>query len=142
MANKKTIIAISLVLMLSILSTSTAAFARTTSQPWRVTIHNVDLTLTESAFSPQNFTASLGDEITLLISNRDYANVGENDHHIRLRYPNGTTLTLTPAFGPGETVSITFTATQVGEYRFSCAMHCEVMGRMVGIYAGRITVTS
>ena len=139
MENKKIKIAISLVLTLMMLSTSTTAIARTPNQPWRVTIHDVDLTLTESAFSPQNFTASLGDEITLLISNRDYANM--DDHNIRLRDPNGITVTLTAAFDPGETISITFTATQVGQYRFSCAIGCVVMGRMVGIYAGRITVT-
>ncbi len=139
MENKKIKIAISLFLTLTMLSTSTGAIARTPNQPWRVTIHNVDLTLTESAFSPQNFTASLGDEITLLISNRDYANM--DDHNIRLRAPNGTTVLLTPLFDPRETVTITFTATQVGQYRFSCAVGCVVMGRMVGIYAGRITVT-
>ena len=140
MKNKKTRIAISLFLMLTMLTASAAAFARTPTQPWRVNIHNVDLTLTDSAFSPQNFTAKLGDEITLLISNHDYANM--DDHNIRLKSPNGTTVTLTPLFAPGDTVTIKFIATQVGEYRFSCAVHCVFMGRMVGSYAGRITVTA
>lgn len=137
--SKKIKIALAFVLLLTILGANGAAIARTPNQPWRVTIHNVDLTLTDSTFSPQNFTAKLGDEITLLITNRDMVNM--DDHTVRLRAPNGTTLTIAPAFDPGETVSITFTADQTGAYRFSCSIGCVLMGRMVGTYAGRITVT-
>lgn len=64
-----------------------------------------------------------------------------DDHNVRLISPSGVTIYTTPKFDPGEAESITFTASEVGDYTFRCATGCVVMGRMVGEYAGRITVT-
>ena len=122
---------LALALMLSILGSSNAvtvnALADAQSEPLNLTFHvtihfAVRNNGNNSALAPQNFTAPLGSVIELVVSNRDHRNSNATlvNHPIRLRYPNGTTITLIASLLPGETKSGVFVASQVGTYRFGC----------------------
>lgn len=126
---KQILIATSMVLILSLVTTTSVVFAGPpTSKTLRSNLHwvqgNNDQGKKVSAFSPQSFKVAEGTEIELVISHKDP--VSAETHVIRLTDPDGLTVDEI-TLNPGESESITFTADKLGTYKFSCrTFGCQI----------------